>query len=131
MQLLAGLCDLIDEFTRQCLEHGNILHDVVALRYAPGAVVQVLARGAGAGIQHRNALAHHLLVPQRRAEGLARAHPVQRQPQRLRAVTNGHGTECYALSLKVLHHGAKAAVLFAKQVGRGDAAVIETQLGGV
>ena len=72
VELLAGLHDFVDQFAGQRLQQRHVLHHVVALRHAPGAVVGVLARGARPGVAHRQALAHRLLVPQRAAEGLAR-----------------------------------------------------------
>ena len=78
-----------------------------------------------------NAVAHGLFVPQGCAEGLAGAHPVQRQAQSLGAMAHSHGSQRNALSLKVLHDSMKTAVLLAQQMLGWNAAAIETQLGGV
>jgi hypothetical protein len=131
MQLLAALRDLVDELSRQRLEQRHVLHHVVALRHAPGAVVEVGARRARLGVEHRQALAHRLLVPQRAAEGLARAHVLERQAQRLLAVAHRHRTQRDALGLEVLHHGVEALAFLAQEVAGGHAHAVEVQLGRV
>ena len=76
MELLAGLHHLIHQLTGECFEHGHFLHDVFVLRHAPRAVVHELARRSGFGIQHGQALADHLLVPQGAAKRRALAHVI-------------------------------------------------------
>src|SRR5690606_14382913 len=85
VELLTGLHHFVDQLATQRFQHRHLLHDVVALCHAPGAVVHELPGRAHLGVQHRQALADGLLIPKRGAKGLPLAHIVQRELERLRA----------------------------------------------
>ena len=131
MKLLAGVKHLVDQLARQRLEHRHLLHDVNPLRHGPGAVVHELAGGAGFGVQHGDAVADGLLVPQGATKGLAAAHMVQRELDGAGAVAHRHRTQRDALGLEIFHHRIKALALLAQQVLGRDAHVVKNQLGRV
>ena len=100
-------------------------------RVEPGGVIDELAAGLDFRRKPREPLADGFTRPQRRAEGLARAHIVEREIERRLRLAHRHRADGDALVLEVAHDRVEAAAFLAENVLCRNAAIVEMQFGGV
>jgi hypothetical protein len=128
MELDALVERAVDQLAAVGFHHRYFLDAVAPLRVEPGGVVDEAAARLDLGGEAGQALTDGLLVPERRAEGLASLHVIERDLQRFGRFAERHGAQRDALVLEVAHDRVEAASLFAQQL---RLAAVEGELGRI